>query len=181
MWPGDLRRIVIVGFMGSGKTTVGRALAEALHWRFEDLDLHIEALDGRDIPTIFRDSGEARFREMEADVGARLLAEDEIVLATGGGWAAARGRLEALPAGTVSIWLRVSAEEAVRRAASEPGARPLLAVADPLASARELLDRRTAWYARADLAVDTEGMTPEHVTSQVLALLEHGPAHHHLG
>ncbi|MGD8318995.1 MAG: shikimate kinase [Gemmatimonadota bacterium] len=176
----DVRRIVLVGFMGSGKTTIGEALAAALHWRFEDLDLHIQALDGRDIPTIFRDSGEARFRAMEAEVGARLLSRDGIVLATGGGWAAAAGRLDALPPGTVSVWLRVSPEEAVRRAAAEPGARPLLADPDPLTAARRLLERREPRYARADFAVDTDGVTPERVTNEVLALVERGPAHHHL-
>lgn len=157
--------------MGAGKTTVGRALAAALGWRFLDLDDAIEAEAGVDVPEIFRRWGEPRFRDLEARVAERLLREDEVVLGTGGGWGAHGERLAALPAGTESFWLRVSPETAVRRAANEPGRRPLLEGADPLERARALLARREAGYGRARWAVDTEGSTVDDVTARILAIL----------
>lgn len=157
--------------MGSGKSTVGPLLAQALSWRFEDFDTHIERAEGRTIPEIFRDDGETRFREMEGRVAERLLAEEQVVLASGGGWAAAPGRLEALSDDTVSVWLKVSPEAAVDRAGGG-GDRPLLAGPDPLERARRLVQERSPRYAAADLEVDTDGLSPIVVTEKILALIE---------
>lgn len=167
----SLRRILLVGFMGSGKSTVGPLLARALSWRFEDFDAHVEEAAGRSIPEIFREEGEARFRRIEDRVARTLLERDEVVLGSGGGWAAAPGRLSDLPQGTLSVWLRVSPEVAILRAGAGPD-RPLLAVADPLGRARSLLAARQEAYAGADLSVDTDGRTPEDVTGTILALIE---------
>ncbi len=162
------RRILLVGFMGSGKSTVGRLLAGALGWEFADFDAQVEAAEGRSVAAIFAESGEAHFRAAEALAAERLLARDTVVLASGGGWAAVPGRLRSLPEGTTSVWLRVSPEEAVRRGGAR---RPLLAGPDPLERAQELLRTRTPFYAEALLEVDTEGRTPEDVAAQILALL----------
>ncbi|MDP2959030.1 MAG: shikimate kinase [Longimicrobiales bacterium] len=166
------RRIVLVGFMGSGKSTVGRLLAEALGWDFADFDAQVEAAEGRTVAAIFAESGEAYFRAAEALAAERLLARDRVVLASGGGWAAEPGRLRSLPEGTTSVWLRVSPEEAVRRAGALAGSRPLLVGPDPVGGAVELLRARTPSYDEAGLEVDTEGRTPEDVAVQILALLE---------
>lgn len=172
--PGS-RRIVLVGFMGSGKSSVGPLLARALDWDFADVDACVEAEEGRSVARIFAESGEPRFREAEERVAAGFLARDGVVLAVGGGWGAAPGRLRSLPEGTTSVWLRVSAEEAVRRCGIEGGARPLLHVPDPLEAARELLRRRDPQYAEAHLRVDTEGRTVEDVAQQILTLLGIAP------
>jgi shikimate kinase len=171
----DLRRIVLVGFMASGKSSVGPLLARALDWDFADVDACVEAEEGRSVARIFAEAGEERFREAEERVAARLLARDGIVVAAGGGWGAAPGRLRSLPEGTTSVWLRVSAEEAVRRCGIEGGGRPLLRVPDPLEAARELLQRRAPRYARAHLRVDTECRTVEDVARQILTLLGIAP------
>lgn len=162
------RRILLVGFMGSGKSTVGPVLAEALGWEFADFDAEVERDERRSIAAIFAESGEARFRAVEALVAERLLGRDAVVLASGGGWAAAPGRLRSLPAETLSVWLKVGPEEAVRRAAPAAGIRPLLAGADPVGAARELLRARSPHYGDADIEVDTEGRTVEDVAAEIL-------------
>jgi shikimate kinase len=166
-----LRRLLLVGFMGSGKSTVGPLLARSLGWRFEDFDAHVERAEGRPIREIFARDGEAYFRAVEARVADALLAEDDVVLASGGGWAARPGRLQRLPEGTASVWLRVSPEAVVARAGGGDE-RPLLAGPDPLARARDLLAEREHAYGAAQVAVDTDGLSPIDVTEKILALLE---------
>lgn len=171
----EIRRVLLVGFMGSGKSTVGPLLADALGWRFVDFDDAVEAREGATIPELFRTRGEAYFRDAEARVAAELLQERDVVLGSGGGWAAVPGRLESLPAGTVSVWLKVGAEEAVHRSGGQAGRRPLLEGGDPLAKARRLLADRLPAYRTAELAVDTQGRSPEDVVQEIVVLLD---SHH---
>ena len=169
--PTSVHRVLLVGFMGSGKSSVGPRVADALGWRFVDIDDRIEELEGSTIPEIFARRGESYFRAVEAGVMADVLKLDRVVVATGGGWGAQPGRLAALPSDSVSVWLQVSAEEALRRVEDEPGRRPLLEVDDPLEEARRLLAIRSMEYAEADAEVDTEGRTPEEVAERVLQTL----------
>ncbi|MEJ2679369.1 MAG: shikimate kinase, partial [Gemmatimonadota bacterium] len=155
-----MRRVVLVGFMAAGKTTVGRLLADRLGWRFVDFDEEIEASAGRSIGRIFAEDGEAGFRAMETDLTERLAGQHSVVLAPGGGWITQRPLVERLRPSSCLIWLRVSAEEAVRRAEADPVVRPLLSTEDPLASARRLLALREPDYAQADWVVDVEGRAP---------------------
>jgi len=164
-------RIVLVGFMGSGKSTVGPLLAQTLRWRFVDQDALVEEQEGLSIPEIFAGAGESHFRAVEAQVADRLLREKHIVMASGGGWAAVPDRLARLPEGTVCVWLRVSAEEVVRRTAAEPGSRPLLSGPHALERARRLLEERTPFYSQSDLEVDTEALRPEDVSARILGFL----------
>jgi shikimate kinase len=150
-----IHRVLLVGFMGSGKTHVGRALASRLGWGFRDFDDEVEISWGLPIPEIFRQHGEGRFRKMEGEVGQELLQKEAVVLASGGGWPAALGRMESLPSGTCSVWLKVTPEEAVRRVGDEGPTRPLLAVEDPLDRARRILAQREVYYEKADLTLDS--------------------------
>ena len=165
--------MVLLGFMAAGKTAVGAELARRLGWTHVDLDAWIEAREGRSVARIFATDGEARFRELEAEATREVAALRGVVLSPGGGWITRPGNLEALGAGTLSVWLRVSPEEAVRRAGAAPGERPLLAGPDPLDAARRLLESRAPLYARAALHVNTEGTPPDRaaqvIESEVLA------------
>ena len=168
-------RILLVGFMGAGKSSVGPPLAQALGWRFVDVDDRIEEMEDATVSEIFQRRGETYFRAVESAVVSEVLGKDRVVIATGGGWAAQRGRLAALPSGSVSIWLQVSAAEAIDRVKDQPGRRPLLDAEDPLDEARKLLAVRSMEYAEADAEVDTDGRTLDDVTARVLEILSRSP------
>jgi shikimate kinase len=161
--------------MGSGKSTIGRLLAEALGWRFVDLDEAIKLEDGRGIPAIFQEDGEDGFRRIEQDLALRFLNEREVVLAPGGGWPCQPGRLDETGDDTLSIWLRVSPDEALDRVIRHGERRPLLEAQDPLARSQKLLSARETYYSRADWWVDSSGSTPQRVVEQVIDRLRTDP------
>lgn len=165
--PAAFRRVLLVGFMASGKTRVGRLLAEALNWSFRDFDDEIETRVGLPIPEIFRQHGEGFFRALEEKLGSELLSEGEVVLASGGGWPAAPGRMESIGEDTLSVWLQVTPEEAVRRARMEGLTRPLLSGPDPVTRARALLTQRISFYEMAKVAVNTAGAQPEELARSI--------------
>jgi len=147
--------IFLVGLMGAGKTTIGRQLARKLGKRFVDSDHEIEARTGATIPWIFEIEGEDSFRRREADMIRELSAQDELVLATGGG-AVLNPASRALLAerGTV-IYLRASIGSILQRTSHDKN-RPLLQTADPRAKLEELLAQRDPLYREiADLVIDT--------------------------
>ncbi|NJD11720.1 MAG: shikimate kinase [Gemmatimonadetes bacterium] len=165
-------RVVLLGFMAAGKSTLGPLLAHALGWTFLDGDAELARRSGVSVPEWFRRFGEGAFRQEEARLTAELCRRDELVLAPGGGWAVGPGVLESLPHGTALVWLRVSLEEAVRRATAEGTPRPLLAGPDPVLAARRLLAAREPYYARADFVIDVDGRTPVDLTMAILAWLK---------
>ena len=167
-------RVLLVGFMGAGKTSVGRRLADALGWRFVDFDDAVEAMAGASVREIFEAHGEAHFRELEDRVASRLLPETGVVLGAGGGWAAVPRRLETVPVGTATVWLDVGLETALGRAAGQPGARPLLEGPDARDRAAHLMRERRRFYAAARWRVDTEGSSVEDVTARILKILAEG-------
>jgi shikimate kinase len=151
------RRILIVGIMGSGKSTVGRRLARELGWVFRDFDEVIEEEAEMPVARIFAEEGESGFRAREAAVAESLLSLDRVVLASGGGWPCFPGRMESLGADTLTIWLRVDPEAAVRRVAGGYRRRPLLEVPEPEATLRSLLKERSAYYALARWTEESDG------------------------
>ncbi|WP_038841035.1 shikimate kinase [Salinispora arenicola] len=160
---------VLVGPPGSGKTTVGQALAELLGAEFRDTDLDIEATAGKPISEIFIDEGEAHFRALEREAVAAQLASATGVLALGGGAVLAEQTRAALEGHTV-VYLSVELPDAVRRVGLGAG-RPLLAV-NPRATLKHLLDQRRPYYAAvATATVVTDGRTPEQLAVEVAALL----------
>lgn len=160
---------VLVGPPGSGKTTVGQALAELLGVEFRDTDLDVEATAGKPISEIFIDEGEAHFRVLEREAVAAQLASATGVLALGGGAVLAEQTRAALVGHTV-VYLSVELPDAVRRVGLGAG-RPLLAV-NPRATLKHLLDQRRPYYAAvATATVVTDGRTPEQLAVEVAALL----------
>ncbi|GAA3052410.1 MULTISPECIES: shikimate kinase [Streptomyces] len=162
--------VVLVGPMGSGKSTVGALLAERLGAPYRDTDADIVAAEGREISDIFVEDGEERFRALEKAAVARALAEHEGVLALGGGAILDAGT-RALLAGRPVAYLSMDVEEAVRRVGLG-AARPLLAV-NPRRQWRELMDARRPLYEEvARVVVATDTRTPEEVAAAVLDALE---------
>lgn len=158
--------IVLVGFMGAGKTTVGRLVADALGLPFVDADAAIEAAVERSIPEIFIASGEGGFRALEAEVITGLLAGPAAVLALGGGALGSESVRSAL-AGHRVVLLDVSLEEALARVGGDP-TRPMLQRTD----LPELYaGRQRAYRDAADLVVPAGGREPAAVAEQVLAAL----------
>lgn len=165
------RPVFLVGFMGSGKSSVGRALAARLGWVFADTDSLVEFASGRTIETIFRESGEGRFRELEWEALRAFERVERVVVATGGG-----SFLGVLPRAFmkregVTAWLDVPLEVAYARSASEQG-RPLWKTDDPVAF-RVFFERRRAVYALADVRVDASHGMPEDVAARLEHALRH--------
>jgi shikimate kinase len=164
--------LFLVGFMASGKTTIGKLLAARLGWAFVDLDELVVAGAGRTVAEIFAAEGEAGFRRRETAAVRDAAARRRTVIATGGGAACREENLTAMLAAGPVVALAVSAEEAVRRAGPGSG-RPLLdGKADPVAAARGLLAARDPFYARARLRIDTDGRTPTEIADAVVRALD---------
>ena len=165
-----VRAVFLVGFMGAGKTSVGRALSRKLGWRFEDLDDRIQAREGRTIPEIFQGSGEAHFRRSEVDALRELLGESvssPVVAALGGG-AFAQEEIASLlaQAGGTTIFLDASPEELWRRCASDVVERPLRRAE---AEFRELYEARRPRYLRAQMRIETQGHEIEQIVSAIVS------------
>ena len=171
----DERPIVIVGFMGTGKSTVGRLLAERLGLSFVDLDDRVVARAGTSIAEVFRQGGESAFRALELEALDEALGVGKTVIATGGGAACRQPNLDHMLARGRVVALFADVEEILRRTGRDSG-RPLLdGAADPATAARALLAERQPYYARAHVKVDTDGKNPEDVVSElVLALAPKG-------
>lgn len=164
-----MTRIILIGFMAAGKSTVGRILAERLDWEFVDLDDLIEERTELSIPEIFELHGALAFRELERELTAELAEMEEVVLAPGGGWVTQPDLLDYFGPETLVVWLKISPEEAVRRAMRTITHRPLLADApDPIERARLLIEEREELYQMADLTVDVEGCDAGEVADEIL-------------
>jgi shikimate kinase len=167
--------IFLVGFMGSGKSTVGRIVATRLGWTFADLDRVIAEQAGATIAEIFAREGEEAFRHRETEAIRGATALRRTVVATGGGAACREPNLSLILSAGPVVALSVTPEEAVRRTRG-PGGRPLLpggaSGPDRLRAAEALLRDREPFYARAHARVETEGRSPETVAGDVLRVIE---------
>lgn len=162
--------IYLVGFMGSGKSTIGRRLAAAIGWRFADLDEDIETYTGKTIPLLFDQEGEMEFRRIESDMLARRIAEvqagNSLVLSLGGGAFAQPPNREALRGAGLSVWLDVPFETVERRVAGFAH-RPL--ARDPQ-KFRELFVTRREAYAQAGAHIAISSDDPKPTVDAILAL-----------
>jgi shikimate kinase len=165
--------IVLTGFMGSGKSTVGPLLAERLGWKFLDADDVIEAEAGLKIAEIFARHGEAAFREREHAAITRLVQSDRLVLALGGGaieHPATRKLLLTAP-GTLLVHLEVELATTLRRCSGTELTRPVLADQANLASRYE---RRLPLYRMAHVSIQVDALTPEQVVDAILSAARPG-------
>ena len=161
--------VILVGFMGAGKSTVGRLVARRLGRCFVETDDMITAKEGRSIPEIFAAHGEAHFRALE-DEALRLLAlKDRDVIATGGGLPCREGRPEALRALGTVVWLAGDFASLYARARAA-GARPMLSGRRP-EEVEALYESRVPYYRRAHVTIDTTGLGPDQIAAKVCRAL----------
>ena len=169
----NTRAVFLVGFMGAGKSTVGRLLSERLGWRFVDLDRQVEARANKTVAEIFRTLGEPVFREMETEALRRLLQAmsdgDPTVVALGGGAFAQSANFELLEKIAAHVVFLDAPLDELRRRIGEDGRRPLLADAEHF---RQLYEKRQLDYHRAKYCVQTGGKTVSEVAREIEFLLE---------
>ena len=161
--------ILLVGFMGAGKSLCGRVLARRLGRCFVETDDMIAARDGRSIPEIFRQDGEERFRQLEAEILDALRTKTDDVIATGGGLPCREGRMDALKSLGTVVWLDGDFRELYERA-RRGGARPILE-GRSLAEVEAIYRQRTPYYRQAHLTLDTTGLGVDEVVGRLMRAL----------
>ncbi len=176
-----LKNLILIGFMGTGKTIVAKALAQELQWNFIDCDQKIIKKTDLEISEIFDQEGEIFFRKLEASVLAEILQERDQIIATGGGIVCQERARQLLLAAQADhnliIWLQASPKVILKRTQGSQK-RPLLNVAEPLQEIEKLLKIRQQWYADlANFSVDTSDLTVGQVVAKILNLLSCGGKH----
>ncbi len=168
------KNVVLIGFMGTGKTSSGRMLAARLGRPLVDLDQSIEAREGMSVPEIFAQKGEPYFRAREREAVALAAARRGVVIATGGGTVKDEENFRLLKETGVVVCLTADIETILARTARR-GERPMLdAAEDRRRAAETLLESRRALYARADCTVDTSELSPMRVTEEIIDFLRRG-------
>jgi shikimate kinase len=168
--------IFLIGYRGSGKTTVARRLGELLAWPAIDADEEIERKAGKSIKDIFDAGGESAFRELETRVTADLASRDQHVIALGGGAILRETNKKAIAGRGPVIWLQASAETLFARINADPTSdqrRPNLTAQGGVGEIRTLLEKRTPQYrACADLTVDVNRLDPDEIARLIIANLQ---------
>jgi shikimate kinase len=162
-------KLYLIGFMGVGKTTVGRALARRLDWRFEDIDARIEQGDGRDVATIFRQAGEPYFRALERQALVDLLPTRGVVIATGGGTPVDPANRALMTRDGAVAWLDAPFATVASRVPAD-GRRPLAANRTEM---QRLYNERRAAYEQAHARFDVSRASVDEVVDHVVDWLEH--------
>lgn len=166
-----MRNIYLVGFMGTGKTSVARLLSQRLKCKLADMDAMIEKKEGMAIRDIFKVKGEPYFRGLEKDLVSQLSAGEGYVVACGGGVFADADNRKRMKDSGVVICLASSPETILKRTGKNQD-RPLLNVADPAAQIRDLLKKREACYSQAHHTLDCDRLSVEESTEAVLKILK---------
>lgn len=163
----SFENLALIGFMGTGKSCVGRLAAEMLHFTYLDTDHVIEARAGKAISTLFQDEGEPAFREWERRIVEEVAQQTKTIIATGGGLSANEANLASLKTHALVVCLWASPETILARVSGHTH-RPLLNEADPLAKIRSLLAAREPYYRQADVLVNTDSRSMPEVAAQVV-------------
>ena len=164
--------VALIGFMGTGKTAVGKALSEKLGKEFFELDPLIEQKAGKTIPEIFNQDGEIGFRELEIEATKEVTKKKNAVIACGGGVVLNKINIDRLKKEAVIVYLIASPGAILKRTLNDDEERPLLKVADPALAIRELLRFRKPFYERAaDITVNTSKLDVDSVVNQIITKL----------
>lgn len=169
----NIQNIALIGFMGTGKSSVGQLAAAQLHFTFLDTDHVIEARAGKTISEIFAEQGEPAFRELERKIVGELVGRKRTVISTGGGVPVDPENFASLKSHSLIVCLWASPEKIWERVRNQTN-RPLLKEADPLAKIRKLLEERAPYYRQADVLLNTEMRSLKDVAQQVVHQFQHG-------
>jgi shikimate kinase len=165
--------IALIGFMGTGKTAVGKALAERLDKKFIELDPLIERKAGKTIPEIFSQDGEIAFRELEIEVAKEVAQGKNQVIACGGGVVLNKINIDRLRKESLIVYLTASPKIILERTSNDAEERPLLKVASPRLTIQELLRFRKPFYERAaDIKIDTSKLDINAVVEQIITKIK---------
>lgn len=164
--------IVLTGFMGSGKSVIGRKLAKRLNRKFIDTDDLIEKKTGLEIQQIFSSSGEPYFRQLETEVIKEVIKEDNLVIAVGGGAVLSEENMTNLEKNSMIINLQVKPETVFARIKRDKVVRPLLQTEDPLSRIKELLKQREPHYARCNFAFDVSALSVNQAVEKIIQFLK---------
>ena len=162
-----MKNIVLTGFMGTGKTAVGRKLSRLLNMELIDVDTEIEKSQKMTINDMFKKFGEPRFREIETEMIKKLSGKENIIISTGGGAVLKQENVDVLREKGIIVCLFATPETILRRT-SHNSNRPLLQVEDPFGKIKELLNFRKPFYEKADIMIDTEGKTPIQIAEEII-------------
>ena len=168
-----LGNLVLVGFMGTGKSAVGRILAARMSRTFVDMDATIETRTGKTIPTIFAEDGEPYFRALERALASELAARTGLVVASGGGLVLNPQNIRVLSRTGTVVCLTATPEAILARLSGSQN-RPLLAGTERERRVRDLLEQRRPFYEAISLQVDTTYLTPDAVADAIMHLLDGG-------
>ncbi|MHA1965932.1 MAG: shikimate kinase [Candidatus Thorarchaeota archaeon] len=171
---GTIRNIGLIGFMATGKTTIGRALAASTERLFFDTDSIVEKLAGKTIPRIFYEDGEESFRNLESRVVKEVCKNESAVISFGGGVVLSTSNIEVIRMNSIVVLLRASVETILKRTEST-NYRPLLSVEekDVKAKINSLLDsRRTSYESAMDIAIDTDALSIGDAVEEIIGRLQ---------
>jgi shikimate kinase len=159
--------IILTGFMGSGKTTVGEVLSRRLDWPLIDMDTEIEREEEMKISEIFSTLGEPAFRDMETEMAEKLSTLNDVVISTGGGVVLRETNISHLRRNGRIICLMARPETVYERIKDNHD-RPLLKGNDPMGKIHELLEFRMPYYRNADMIIDTDDLTPDEIVLNII-------------
>ncbi|MDD3898872.1 MAG: shikimate kinase [Syntrophomonadaceae bacterium] len=165
------KNIVLIGFMGTGKSTVGMKLAQRFKRKFVDMDKEIERVVGMTVSEIFKRYGEIRFRSEEKLMAHKLARESGLVIATGGGVVLEQVNMDAFSQNGIIICLEAVPNEILERVNRKKGTRPLLKKSIQLQDIEEMLKARESLYAQAEYRVSTSGKSPEQIVNEIIEIV----------
>jgi len=164
-----MKNIVLTGFMGTGKTAVGKELSRLLSMKLVDVDEEIERSQNMKINDIFREFGEKHFRNIETDMIMKISKEKNIIISTGGGAVLREDNMDALRQNGLIFCLTANPDTVLKRTC-DSDERPLLKVENPRAKIEEMLSFRRPYYEKAGTVIDTEGKTPLEIAEEIVEI-----------
>lgn len=162
-----INRIVLLGYMCAGKSTVGEALARRLEWKFLDFDVEIESREGATVREIIDVRGEGYFHSLEEALTAEIVDAPMLVVAPGGGWIMRPELLNSMERGTLAVWLYVSPEETTRRLKADTIDRPFKEMEDPTDRIAAMIQERESLFRLADLTIPADVRSIESIAYEI--------------